>query len=84
MSGSKFLIVATYPFPHAFATLKGLAKKQGGAIKLADGGIALVDQAYPKSIHIAYPGSDYQVEVFSPSPARTRQVVVSGQVAAVR
>ena len=79
-----FLTVATYPFPHAFATLKGLAKKQGGAIKLADGGIALVDQAYPKSIHIAYPGSDYQVEVFSPSPARTRQVVVSGQVAAVQ
>ena len=53
-------------------------------VTVGSGGIALVDQAYPKSIHVAYPGSDYQVEVFSPSPARTRQVVVSGQVAAVR
>jgi hypothetical protein len=78
-----FLTVATYPFPKAFAALKALAKHQGGAIKLAGGGIALVDKAYPKSIHLAYPGSDYEVEVFSPSPPGTRAAVVSGQVTAI-
>lgn len=79
-----YLTVATYPFPKAFAALKALAKSQGGAIKLDHGGIALVDRRYPKSVHVAYPGVAYQVEVFSPSPASTRDVVVSGQVAAIR
>jgi hypothetical protein len=77
------LTIATYPFPHAFAALQALAKNQGGAIKLDHSGIALVDQAYPKSIHLAYPGLDYEIEVFSTSPLRTRQVVASGQIAAL-
>ena len=79
-----FLTIATYPFPHAFAALNALVKNQGGGIKLDHGGIALVDRAYPKSVHLAYPGSDYEVEVFSPSPPRTREVVVSGHVGPVR
>jgi len=79
-----FLTIATYPFPHAFAALNALVKNRGGGIKLDHGGIALVDRAYPKSVHLAYPGSDYEVEVFSPSPPRTREVVVSGHVGPVR
>jgi hypothetical protein len=78
------LTIATYPFPKAFEALKALAKDQGGAIELDHGGLALVDRTYPKSIHLAYPGVDYQVEVFSPSPRRTREVVVAGQVAPIR
>jgi len=79
-----YLTIATYPFPHAFAVLKAMAKQHGGAIKLDHGGIGLVDRAYPKSVHLAFPGSDYQIEVFSPSPATSRQVVVAGGVAPVR
>jgi hypothetical protein len=82
-SNKWYLTIATYPYPRAFASLEALAKHQGGAIKLDHGGIALLDKAYPKSMHLAYPGVDYQVEVFSPSPARTRAVVRSGQVAAI-
>jgi hypothetical protein len=77
-----YLTIATYPYPHALAALKALTN-QSGAIQLDHGGLALVDRAYPKSVHLAYPGSNYEVEVFSPSPARSRQVVVSGQVAAL-
>ena len=40
----------------------------------------MVDKSYPKSIHLAYPGSDYQVEVFDPSAAAARALVSSGQV----
>ena len=29
----------------------------------------MFDKSYPKSIHLAYPGSEYQIEVFHPSPA---------------
>ena len=74
----KYLIVATYPFPKAFAALQAVA--HGSQIGLPGGGIAVVDQAYPKSVHLAYPGVAYQVEVFDPSPARARQVAVSGDV----
>jgi hypothetical protein len=80
----QYLTVATYPYPHAFAALTALAKNRRGAIKLDHGGVAVVDEAYPKSVHLAYPGSDYEVEVFSPSPVLTRQVVVSGEVASIR
>jgi hypothetical protein len=78
-----FLTVATYPYPHAFAAIKALAKKGAAPIKLDQGGMALVDRTYPKSIHLAYPSSDYQVEIFDPSPPRARDVVVSGQIAPV-
>ena len=76
-----YLSVATYPFPGAFASLKALSKQKSQvAIRLAGGGIGLINKQYPKSIHLAYPGSDYQVEVFDPSPARVRQIVSSNQV----
>jgi hypothetical protein len=74
-----YLTIATYPFPGALAAVEKTATG-ASTIKLADGGLAVVDPSYPKSIHLAYPGSGYQVEVFDPSPARVRQVVASGQV----
>ncbi len=74
-----FLTVATYPFPGAYAavarTAKGAAK-----IGLAHGGVAVVDGAYPKSIHLAFPGVSYQVEVFDPSPSTGRKLVASGTI----
>jgi hypothetical protein len=76
-----YLTVVTYPFQGAFAAIQRLAKGNTGAtIKLSGGGLAVVDAQYPKSIHLAYPGVNYQVEVFDPSPAQARQVVASDQV----
>jgi len=80
-----YLTVATYPFPGALAAVERSAKGSGAVtIKLAGGGLGVVDAAYPKSVHLAYAGSAYQVEVFDPSPARARQIVASGQVHPVR
>jgi type IV secretory pathway VirB2 component (pilin) len=79
-----YLTIATYPYPNAFAAVQTLAKNSGGGIKLDRGGIALVDRAYPKSIHLAFPGQNYEVEVFSPTPALTRQIVESGEISAIR
>jgi hypothetical protein len=76
------LIVATYPFSNAYNALKQVAK--GQEITLPGGGIALVDQNYPKSIHLAYPGVNYQVEVYDPSPQNALAVASSGDVAPVR
>ena len=38
---------------------------------------------YPKSIHLAYPGSDYQIEVYDPSPSAGRKLVASGAISPV-
>ena len=79
-----YLTVATYPFPGAFAAVRRTAARNPtGTIRLSGGGLAVVDAGYPKSIHVAYPGVPYQVEVFDPSPARARAIVSSGQVRAV-
>jgi hypothetical protein len=79
---ARYLTVATYPFPGAFAAV---AKAAGGAatIKLAHGGIGVVDGAYPKSIHVAYPGVAYQIEVYNPSPSAGRKLVASGAISPV-
>ncbi len=79
---AEYLTVATYPFPDAFAALKRTANG-AATIKLPNGGIALVDGQYPQSIHLAYPGEDFQIEVFDPSPSNALQVVTSGEIAPV-
>ncbi len=80
-----FLTVATYPFPGAFAAVTKAAAAGGvaGTIKLAHGGIGAVDGSYPKSIHIAYPGASYQIEVYDPSPSTDRKLVASGAISPV-
>jgi hypothetical protein len=81
-SSRPYLTVATYPFPGALSALQAL--KHVVRIKLAGGGLATLDARYPNSIHLAYPGSDYQIEVYDPSAARVHQIVASGQVKPIR
>jgi hypothetical protein len=78
---SSYLTVGTYPQRHAFATLRATVKKQKASpVRLFGGGLAFQYKSRPTSMYLAYPGSDYQVEVFDPSPARARHVVVSGEI----
>jgi hypothetical protein len=76
--GATFLIIATYPFPGALKALRDVA--HGNGVKLPGGGFALPDDTYPKSVHLAYPGVAYQVEVYDPSPRLARSVALSGVV----
>lgn len=75
---AKYLTVATYPFANAFKALRAVAKGKG--ISIPRGGIAVVDVKDPKSVHLAWPGIGYQIEIFDPSPATARSVAVSGAV----
>ncbi len=81
VSGSSYLIVATYPYPNALSALKAVS--HGAQITIPGGGVAVVDQKYAKSVHMAYPGVAYQIEVYDPSPAVARSVAVSGDVSPV-
>jgi hypothetical protein len=83
-ANSPQLTVATYPFAGAFSAILALAKQKGAVtIKLDNGGRAVVDPSRPSSIHLAYPASNYEIEVFDPSAARVRRIVSSGQVQSI-
>ena len=79
---ARFLIIATYPFPNSFSALKRVA--HGKVIQPPGGGIAVVDEGYPRSVHVAFNGVDYQVEVYDPSPRRALAEATSGDVGPVR
>ncbi|HEY7207677.1 MAG TPA: hypothetical protein VH416_05500 [Gaiellaceae bacterium] len=76
--GANYLIVVTYPFRNAYAALRRAAK--GKAILVPSGGLALVRSGYPKSVNIAFPHLNYQLEVYDPSPARSLSIATSGLV----
>jgi hypothetical protein len=73
----KYLIIATYAYPNA---LEALQNAEGRKIALRGGGLAVVDQRQPKSVHVAFPGKNIQVEIYDPSPAHAISVAQSGKV----
>ncbi len=79
-----YLTIGTYPVAGAYTVLSTLANRNS-AVKLNVGGgaIAFYDSTSPTNVYLAYPGSNYQVEVYDPSPAEARSLVSSGQVVPV-
>jgi hypothetical protein len=75
---ANYLVIGTYPFTNALQALKAVSHGRG--VGIPGGGLALVDAKYPKSVHLAFPLVNYQVEVYDPSPARARSVALSGAV----
>jgi hypothetical protein len=76
-----YLTVGTYPVKNALRAVRRLAKRLGVTAKRLDGGAVVVqDTKHPTSVYLAHPGSDYQIEVYDPSPRRVLQLVLSGKV----
>ena len=83
-SRSNFLIVVTYPLKDAYAALRRAIKKSPGEThRTPNGGVAWVGDSYPKSVHIAYRGVPYQVEIYDPSPAKALSAALSGNLQTV-
>ena len=80
----KYLTIGTYPVKNAKAAVRAIAKRlRVTSVALSGGGVAVQDKDHPTSVYFAYRGSDYQVEVFDPSPAEARRLVVSAQVSPI-
>jgi hypothetical protein len=81
---ARFTTVGTYPVPAALAALRKQARGPAAITRtLPDGGLAYIDADRPTSIYLAWPGSDYEVEVFNPSPKRALDLVLAGAIAPV-
>jgi hypothetical protein len=77
--------VGTYPLRNAVAAVRAIAKANGvRAFSIGRGGIAAVDAHHPTSVYVAFAKSNFEIEVFDPSPARARRLVRSGLVVPVR
>jgi hypothetical protein len=78
----RLLIVATYPYPGAYAALKKAAN--GKAVAGPHGSIYFVRPGYPKSVYVAFPKVNFEIEVYDPSPAVAKAIAATGRVAPVR
>ena len=62
----KYTVVTTYPYPGALAALKKGAK--GTGFGGPGGRFIWVDPTDTKSVYVAFPGVDFEIEVYDPSP----------------
>lgn len=77
----EFLTVGTYETANAVGALKRQSKEANGVLAKAPGGATVYfDRNQPRSVYLAYPGVEVQIEVFDPDFARALQLVNSGQI----
>jgi hypothetical protein len=78
----KFLIVATYRIAHAYRAVKTFCGRK--AVAGAHGSIYCAYPTNPKSVYVAFPNVNYEIEVYDPNPALSLKIVATGQVVPVR
>ena len=80
-----FLTVGTYPASDAYANLKKVST--GHAVHsnlLPDDGLLVAPKRLPKSVYLAYPNDDYQVEVYDASTGAARRMALNGLIEQIR
>jgi hypothetical protein len=83
-SSAPYLTVGTYPLQNAFALTLRRARQSGSVrLKIGGKGVAFYGASAPTNVYLAYPGTNFQVEVYDPSASRARELVLSGAIAAV-
>lgn len=76
------LTVAMYPMQDPVATIEAL-KRQAGALPISiAGGVGVYWPTQPNHLYAAFPGVDYQIEVYAPTPLLAQRLVAGGQLRA--
>jgi hypothetical protein len=84
-SDKQYLTIATYPVKNAFTVTGKLAGKSSSVrIGIGKKGVAFYNRESPTNVLLAHRGSNYQIEVYDPSPGQAQRIVVSHRVSAVR
>jgi hypothetical protein len=75
------LTIGTYPFSDAFGTLQEAAQQPGAIVdQTPDGGLVVSSNSNPNNVYVAYPGSDYQIEIFDPDAKTALGIATSGAI----
>lgn len=79
-----FLTVGSYRFENPTGALHSRGKQPGGVLASAPGGgVVYFDQTEPKSVYLAYPNTEVEVEVFAPEFKEALQLVTDGRIVPV-
>ena len=79
-----FLTIGTYTMANAYDVMKRTFATPGNEVlETPKGGIAVIDATRPTSVYVAYPDTDFQVEVYSPSASEARELAITDQVLSV-
>lgn len=79
-----FLTVGSYRFEDPTAALRSRGGEPGGVLASAPGGgVVYFDRANPKSVYLAYPDTEVEVEVFAPEFKEALQLVTDGRIVPV-
>jgi len=79
-----FLTVGSYRFSNPAAALRTRGSEPGGVAATAPGdGTVYFDREDPKSVYLAYPGVDVEIEVFAPEFKEALQLATSGRIVPV-
>jgi hypothetical protein len=81
---SPHLTIATYPVTNAYAATSGVAHRPNAVrIDAGAGAIAFYGANRPTNVYEAFKGSNYQIEVFSPSPAQAQSLVAQHKIRSI-
>jgi hypothetical protein len=76
-----YTTIATYSTPDAYGTMQRSAASPGfEQANAPNGGLAVWRASKATSVYLAFPKSDYLVEVYDPSPRRARSLALSARV----
>jgi hypothetical protein len=82
---SGYVVVATYAQPDAYKRVSTIASQQHLPMKrISGGGIAVTRKGRPQNVYVVYPNQPYQVEVYAPTAAQARRLVLTGAITPVR
>lgn len=75
------LTVGTYPMVDAFSSMQSMSRQGGSvAIEVPGGAVAFSPGGSETNAYVAFPDTDFQVEVYDPTPGRARRLVEQGAV----
>ena len=80
---ASFKTVATYPVANATAELQGAAKRLKRPTQAVKRGLAFTGRP-PTSVFLAFNGSPYQIEVYTPSAKLTHAAAFGGRLVAIK
>ena len=80
--GSGALTVGSYPVADAAGALKRAARQDDRKeiARSDNGAVVLLDPESPDNAHLAYPGTDLQIEIFSPVPGQALRLAAHDRV----
>jgi hypothetical protein len=79
-----FLTIGTYPLPNALGATRGRAEAAGSVrVPAASGATAFYARGRSTNVYEAFPGVEYQIEVYDPTPRGAARLVSAGKVVTV-